>query len=333
MTISQDARLTRRAAEPHNSSVHHWKPAEITTLRRLRNGFLDGTAGTTDYWRTPEDLALYNETFGERIGWKWDAVLSELVARDWAPTATRILDFGCGSGVASRRVLEAFDGFTELQVHDRSRAAVRFTSTRAAKDFPTLRVSTSEPTSDADTLLVVSHILNELTPEATATLLRLARTAGEILWVESGSHPDSRALVERVREPLRATHRVIAPCTHSETCGLLTEANARHWCHTFAKPPTEASQNAAWSELARAVEIDLRALPYSFLAMTQHDRPPADPTLARVIGHPRKYKGYQLVLRCDATGVEDIRVQKRDSKDLWKFLSDLPTNPTFTPPE
>ncbi len=313
--------------------MHHWKPRELTTLRRLRDGFLNGTAGTADYWRSADDLALYNETFGERIGWKWDAVLSELVARNWKPTSTRILDFGCGSGVASRRVLEAFTGFTELQLHDRSRAATRFASARAHDQFPTLRVNTNEPSTDGNTLLIVSHVLNELEPADTTALIRLARTAGEILWVEAGTHADSRALVEQIREPLRATHRVIAPCTHSETCGLLAASNALHWCHNFAKPPSDVFQNAAWSELSRELGIDLRALPSSFLAMTQLSPPPTDPTLARVIGRPRQYKGYAKVLRCDATGVEDIRVQKRDDKSLWNFLKDLPPTPLFHPPE
>jgi ribosomal protein RSM22 (predicted rRNA methylase) len=313
--------------------VHHWKPRELTTLRRLRDGFLANTAGTTDYWRTADDLALYNETFGERIGWKWDAVLSELVARAWAPTATRILDFGCGSGIASRRVLEAFPGFTELHLHDRSRAAIRFAANRATTDFPTLRVTTNEPTTDANTLLVVSHVLNELTTADATALLRLARTAGEILWVEAGTHADSRALVEQVREPLRATHRVLAPCTHSEVCGLRTPANATHWCHTFAKAPSDIFQNAAWSELSRELGIDLRALPYSFLALTRHTTPPTDATLARVIGRPRQYKGYAKVLRCDATGVADIPIQKRDDKTLWNFLRDLPPSPLFHPPD
>lgn len=301
-----------------------WTKTELATLRRLRAAFLDGTTRDRDYWRSPADLFIYDRTFAERIGWKWDAVLGELTARSWKPRSRRLVDFGCGSGVASRRVLETWPDFDELNLVDRSVAATRFASDRILRDHPTLRVRTTNPTADADTLLVVSHVLNELNPTDLAALLRLARTAGEILWVESGSHSDSRLLVDEIREPLRATHRVVAPCTHCETCGLLTAGNARHWCHTFAKPPSAIFQDATWSQFSRELGIDLRALPYSFLAMTTHPTAAEPPQLARVIGRPRKYKGYQMVLRCNATGVEEVRFQKRDSREMWTFLDDLP---------
>src|ERR1051325_1870681 len=85
--------------------MKHWTAAEISILRRLREGFLAGTADRCDYWKSEDELALYDATFGERIGWKWDAVLAELAAKDWRPRSQRVFDWGCGSGVAGRRVL------------------------------------------------------------------------------------------------------------------------------------------------------------------------------------------------------------------------------------
>ncbi len=234
--------------------------------------------------------------------------------------------------MASRRVLEAFDGFTELHPHDRSRAAHRYAADAARLQFPDLNLASGPPRTDESTLLVVSHVLNELTPPDVADLLRLARDAGEILWVEAGAHADSRALIDQIREPLRSTHRVIAPCTHSESCGLLSAENAPHWCHSFARAPSPVFQDPNWSEFSRALGIDLRALPFSFLAMTRRPPDSTDHPPARVIGRPRQYKGYAKVLRCDATGVEDIRIQKRDDKARWNFLKDLPTPPLFHPP-
>ncbi len=307
-----------------------WTAKELSTLRRLRATFLDGTTRERDYWRSPADLAIYDRTFAERIGWKWDAVLSELTARAWKPTARRLVDFGCGSGVASRRVLETWPDFDELHLVDRSIAATRFAADRAVRKHPNLRVRSTHPTTDANTLLVVSHVLNELDPAGLNTLRALARTAGEILWVESGSHADSRLLVDEIREPLRTTHHVIAPCTHSESCGLLTPDNARHWCHTFAKPPSMIFQDAGWSQFSRELQIDLRSLPYSFVAMTAHPTEPHPPRLARIIGRPRKYKGYQKALRCNADGVEEIRFQKRDSREMWTFLDELPNGGIFS---
>jgi hypothetical protein len=78
--------------------MKHWTPGQLTRLRVLRERFLNRTAGAEDYWRTAEDLALYDATFADRIGWKWDAVLRELTLRGWAPRSRHVLDWGCGTG-------------------------------------------------------------------------------------------------------------------------------------------------------------------------------------------------------------------------------------------
>jgi hypothetical protein len=164
--------------------MKHWSAAELATLRRLRGGFLHGTAGEKDYWHSPEDLALYDSTFAERIGWKWDAVLRELVHRGWKPESRRVLDWGCGSGVASRRVLAQWSVFESLTLHDRSLAAMEFSAEKIGSEFPSVKVQRGEQISEG-TLLILSHVLNELSDEARDRLLALARCADEILWVES----------------------------------------------------------------------------------------------------------------------------------------------------
>jgi hypothetical protein len=295
--------------------MKHWSAAEVAMLRRIRQRFLDGTAGEADYWTSAEELRLYDATFAERIGWKWDAVLRELGAREWRPKSRHLLDWGCGSGVAHRRVLSEWPGFTSLALHDRSAAAVDFAARRAAEEFSGLLVELGEKLQPG-TLLVVSHVLNELSGRDREHLLEIAQQAEEILWVEAGTHADSRRLIE-VREALRGRFQVVAPCTHSTQCGLLTPENARHWCHHFASPPAAAFQDARWAELGRELEIDLRSLPYSFLVLSRlagEQRP----GFSRVIGTPREAKGYSRVLSCSQACVEDLMLQKRDAPDLLR---------------
>ena len=62
-----------------------WENVDWKALERLRAAFLDGTAGAQDYWRTESDLESYDQTFGQRIRWKWDYVLNELKRRGWSP--------------------------------------------------------------------------------------------------------------------------------------------------------------------------------------------------------------------------------------------------------
>jgi hypothetical protein len=65
--------------------------------------------------------------------------------------------------------------------------------------------------------------------------------------------------------------------------------------------------------------IDLRSLPYSFLALDR--RPVATPPgLSRILGEPRHYKGYARIFSCDAGGVGELMLQKRDAPELFKAL-------------
>jgi hypothetical protein len=316
--------------------MKHWTPHQLDALRRLRARFLEGTAGAADYWRSAEELALYDATFGERIGWKWDAVLRELALRGWQPRSRRVVDWGCGSGIAGRRVLAAWPGFATYAVHDRSSLAMQFSRERARTDSPSLEVETSGEV-DGDTLLLLSHVISELSPVAFDRLIELASGAGEIIWVEAGTHADSRRLIE-VRERLRritggppisapdhrpaasgATFQVIAPCTHRERCGLLAAKNERHWCHHFAEVPSEVFQSARWLEFGRELGIDLRSLPYSFLVLAREAAPLAG-GFSRVIGEPREFKGYAKVLSCHAGGVADLMLQKRDAPPLHRAV-------------
>ena len=73
-----------------------------------------------DYWSCDEDLVAY------------DAVFDELEARFDA--AATILDFGCGTGIATRRFLRRA-GVTPARVllHDRSARAMGFAAQRVAE--------------------------------------------------------------------------------------------------------------------------------------------------------------------------------------------------------
>ena len=299
--------------------IKYWNHAELTALRRMRERFLAGTAGAQNYWKLPEDIALYDSTFAERIGWKWDAVLGELAARGWQPQSRHVLDWGCGSGVAGRRALAEWPQLQTLAVHDRSSLAMRFAAEKARAAFPNVTVVPAGSALPPDTLLVLSHVISELPADDLARLLDFARQAREVIWVEAGTHADSRRLIA-VREALVGGFAAVAPCTHQRACGMLTARNAQHWCHHFAAPPAHIFQDARWMDFGREMGIDLRSLPYSFLVL---ERPRATPTpagFAHVIGEPREARGHLKVLSCQAEGVAEFALQKRDAPELYRAL-------------
>jgi hypothetical protein len=302
-----------------------WTELDWPALDRLRTGFLNGPAAGTSYWQTASDLASYDFTYGERIGWKWDAVLAELRLRNWRPTARTILDWGCGSGVASRRVISFFgpEHFDALHLWDHSPLAVDFAAQAAREKFPALSVTAathdllqgSEPIG----LLVISHVLNELTPAARTELDGLIARAAAVIWVEPGTHVVSRQLGV-IRDTLRTDFSIIAPCTHAQACGVFTPEHTRDWCHFFAPPPSEIFATPDWVKFGQRAGIDLRSLPYAFFALDRAATPASASDLSRIIGRPEHFKPYARFLNCDATGLAELELLKRADPALYKQL-------------
>jgi len=301
----------------------NWETLDWEVLDRLRETFLSGDKTAGPYWHTITDLECYDFTYGERIGWKWDAVLAELKSRGWSPPAGGVLlDWGCGSGIAGRRVLEAFGAgkFSRVVLHDHSALALDYAEHRARQTWPALAVERADTRflrgQEPIGLLVISHVVNELDEIAQAELAELAARAEAILWVEPGTHVMSRAL-GGWRENLRDKFQLIGPCPHQGPCGVLAAGNERHWCHFFATPPPGVYADSGWVRFGQRAGIDLRSLPYAFLAL---DRRPStfDPGYSRIIGEPRLYKGYAKIFNCDAGGAAELMLQKRDAPELLK---------------
>ncbi len=297
----------------------NWDTINWSSLERLRSMFLGPAAVAGDYWHSETDLASYDLTFAQRIGWKWDWVLADLTRLGWTPPAGAVLDWGCGSGIAHRALLDHFGtgSVTALQVWDRSPLALQFATRRATTKYPGLVVGAG--LIDTPALLLISHVLNELTPEQVTQLEQLALRAEAVIWVESGASEVSRGLIA-VRERLRTQLNLIAPCPHQAPCGLLGAGNERHWCHHFAQPPGEVFTDGGWSRFARFMGIDLRSLPLSYLVLDRRAPPALPPGAMRVLGRPRVYKAHALVLGCQQSGVHDHRLDKRTEPAGFKQM-------------
>ncbi len=303
-----------------------WDTLDWSALERLRSGFLSGAGSAGAYWQSRADLANYDLTFAQRIAWKWDAVLREVKLRRWTPPPGEVLDWGCGSGVAGRCVLRelGMENVAALRLFDRSPLAMEFAAERAKAVFPKLTVNSGVPETGRIGLLLLSHVLNELSGTERESLLQLARRADAVLWVEPGTHADSRALIA-MRERLIEEFEVVAPCTHQCVCGLLTFGNERHWCHNFATPPPGIMADGNWVRFGQRMGIDLRSLPYSFLVLERRGLRSAEVRSSgwsRVIGAPRVYKGFAKLFSCGAEGVRDLTLQKRDAPEVFKRLRD-----------
>ena len=304
----------------------NWKALERLRCRFLSFSEPAAAPDRSDYWGSHSELASYDFTFGERIGWKWDTVIAELKVRGWTPPEGTALDWGCGTGVAGLRVAQAWPEAVQfLRVSDRSNPAQRFAAKKATSTG--IAVQSAATAGDAaPNLLVISHVLNELTPDALENLLALAERAEAVLWVEPGTFTVSRQLVA-VRERLKERFRVIAPCTHRQACGLASPGSERHWCHHFAKIPGFVHTDPGWGRFSRTLKVDLSTLPMSFLVLDRRPAALAAPeqsSEARILGEPRYYKGFSKILSCQADGVSELILQKRDVSELLKAMKKDP---------
>ncbi len=288
-----------------------WEQIDWTALNRLREAYLQGTAGASDYWRCESDLESYDQTFAQRIGWKWDFVLKDLRELGWAPPPGNVLDWGCGSGVAGRAFVGAFglSAGASLLLADRSNLAAEFARKRAQMKCPAVPVAIAGADAPFNTLLL-SHVLSELDEAQVNALLELVNRAQTVLWVEPGTSEISRRLC-RLREDLRQTFRLVAPCPHQGACGVMTTPASPHWCHHFAPPPPAVFTDPNWGRFATVTGIDLRSLPVSFLVLDRKFCPAMVDGAVRVLGRPRVYKAFALLLGCTEAGLTERRLTKR----------------------
>ncbi len=295
-------------------------------LGELRQSFLQRD-GTQEYWRGPHDLELYEATFAQRIAWKWRAALDEMRLKGYAPREGSVVDWGCGSGIAAREFMRAFpqESGGHFHFHDRNPHCEAFAAQRLSQAAPRARVTTGAcPVAEAAEVVLVSHVLGELDAAQLDRLLDWVRGAAALVWVESGDRATSRAL-GGIRERLLDVFQVIAPCTHREACGALAPGNERNWCHFFTAPDPLVFKSAHWRSFSHELSIDLRSVPYSFLALCRPDRFDPAPGCTRVLGRPRLQKGRALLDGCDTTGLRERMLLARLSKEQFRTLERFDT--------
>jgi ribosomal protein RSM22 (predicted rRNA methylase) len=288
-------------------------------LVELRERFLSNPRGD-DYWTTPGLMESYDLTFAERIGWKWDYLATEIKRRgfNW-PESAELLDWGCGTGIAARRLSHHFSDLKKIQLWDRSETAMAFARDKLAPAGVATRKWNEKPLTN--TVVALSHVANELTSGNLKKLIRfLAAEASAVLWVEPGTPEVSRKLIE-ARESLKDEFSLVAPCPHSGRCGLF-QGKTADWCHQFATIPNEAFTTAFWRKFSEELKIDLRSLPMSYLVMEKKKSLTLNLPPTQELGRPRVYKGYANLLICEEAGVTQRKVLKRDDQELFKKLKD-----------
>lgn len=305
---------------------------DLAILKILRQVFIeDRESSTSDYWHNPAHVAIYEKFFARRIAWKWKSVLTELLRVEWRIPAniSDVIDWGCGSGVASETLLESFPETKSMHFHfvDRSTTATAFCVKKISAFHPDVRTSQNQiPNCLSNSLLVVSHVITELSLMQRQSLFELAMQCAAVIWVEPGSFFCAKALVE-FREFALGRHKIISPCFHQNPCGLALPEREHDWCHFFAASPDYIFHDAEWRAFSRELVIDLRSLPVSWMisenkAVNAEISSPKQCFFNRVLAKPRTYKGYTRMLVCEDSGVFVRDWQHKNHKSNLKSLEE-----------
>lgn len=313
--------------------------ADWKLLDQMRQAYLGDKAETL--WSTTRSLELYDKFFGRRIADKWFSALDLLSQRGhgedfktWAAQQSgpmQIWDWGCGTGRATRSLLETFGmPAQKLEVvlsdklpfvEDWAWAAVQGEN----KKFEASRIKSSSLKID-NFVLLVSHVLNELSSSQAGALADVSTQAAWVFWVENGSKSTSRHL-SMIRNKLRHTHDILAPCLGQGGCPAVEGKPHSHWCHFFADRTADYFLDSDWAEFSKQLGVDLRSIPYSFFVARK--KVSAEKSFAKTyvdnqgmrIGTARLYKGYADALVCDSnTQLQEWRYPKKQYSTLLKEL-------------
>ena len=296
-------------------------------LEKLRHIFIseNSTLRNQDYWSDQRLLELYDATFAQRIATKWRWVLSELSALGWEPPKGDLLDWGCGTGVASRVVLDKFPMLAGgVYLSDRSEKSTSFAKKMIDSELQnrgSLRVFTSG-NCERPAVQLISHVLSELS-ESSFEALCDGIDAESLIWVEPGTSKESHRLGQARARLLERGYNVVAPCFHAADCGMLGANNERDWCHFFAKPESSYFTEVFWKKFADRFKIDLYSLPVSFLVLdhrTSEYYQSIPENLVRVIGSFRRGKAHYRLQGCTAQGISEARLSQRNNKAAYKLL-------------
>lgn len=292
----------------------------------LRETFLDQAQERRyqDYWTDYGRLEAYDRTLARRILWKWQAVLTEAHANKVLPDDFVLVDWGCGSGVASEAWLrdETLPKPKEIVLFDRSDLAMSYTAAKIGRlpSATSVRKAKTDEPFPADAIVLLSHVINELPREVRENLLRKLSQVAGIIWVEPGTK-DASLLLSEAQRSLRPHFASLHPCPHRDACPLGKEPAESNWCHFFAAPPTNIFHSAEWAAFARTHQIDLSTLPLSFLVASRYEKTAETPG-SLILGSPHLQKGFADVILCTPEGdIKKERLLERKERSFIKRLS------------
>lgn len=161
---------------------------------------------------------------------------------------------------------------------------------------------THNPTWSTHDVVIIGHVLNELSAAHRSRVLEAAWAAtNELLVIVEPGTSAFFGMIREIRQQLIAKGaHIVAPCTHHATCPMAGD----DWCHFGQKIARPDFQRQA-----RAVQIGWEEAKVSFLAVSKR---PMTVSGQRIIHSPIHHKGFVALPVCDSDGLHKTTILKRD---------------------
>ncbi len=161
---------------------------------------------------------------------------------------------------------------------------------------------TREPAWPAHDVVIIGHVLNELSPAQRIRVVDAAwHATNELLVIVEPGTSVFFAMIRELRQLLIDKGAfVVAPCTHTLACPMASD----DWCHfgqKIARPD--------FQRLARDVHVGWEEAKVSFVAVSKR---PVTPQGQRIIHDPITHKGYIALPVCGDNGLNTTTIPKRD---------------------
>jgi ribosomal protein RSM22 (predicted rRNA methylase) len=230
------------------------------------------------------------------------ARLAETVP-DFAPQS--VADIGAGPGTASWAAVDAWPGLSRITVLDANPAFRAIAATLAKAGLPEVEIMPGDigatlPKAD---LVIASYVLAEM-PEGRAGEIaaRLWTAATRALVIVEPGTPHGFARMRAARAALIAAGaHVAAPCTHDNTCPMAGD----DWCHFSQRLPRSRDHMRA-----KGASVPFEDERYAYVAATRVQAASG----ARIIRPPVDTKPGTTVPLCDASGLRDAFLARRDKE-------------------
>jgi ribosomal protein RSM22 (predicted rRNA methylase) len=240
------------------------------------------------------------------------SVLSELQRRSPELSFKSLLDLGAGQGAVmwAAAVFEELETITLIE-RDRNLIAIGKRLAQKADDEAIQSAEwiqgNLEMAFDLEPrdLVLMSYSLGELKPQAQEKLLKRAwqMTNKALVVIEPGTMNGYANVIQARRQLVAAGAQVVAPCPHALPCPM----EGRDWCHFSVRV-----ERASFHRRAKAATSSYEDEKFSYVIGAKPKT--AQPVEARVVRHPKIYKGHIHLELCARDGLKRQTITKSDKE-------------------